>query len=696
MRWHAYLSLLSRIIIDSPWYFFLLSLLAGAVPALWLYYRHRKNAEIPRSVVIAMALLRAAAMSLIAFLLLNILFRQLINETRQPLILLAVDNSSSMLAGDDSSAINNQLLPEIEDFRKKLGEKFTVRSLLFGDRVRSTQWPPDFRDKETDIAELLQEADNNYAGENVGAMIVLSDGIYNRGANPGAEAEKAGYPIYTVALGDTAVVKDLAIQKVNHNQVAYAGNNFPVEVVVSARQFSGRDVTVSLLQNGAEQARQNLRIGNEEFSGTCSFTLSARTPGFVRYSARVTVNEPEKNVLNNIQSFVIEVIDNREKILLLATSPHPDVSALENAILSNSSYQPEFALSNDFKKPLKAYSLVILHGQSQAQSAVVNECIANRIPLWIVNPRTYDNLPGMRIGGMINRWNDAEPVMAPGFGLFNLSEGLKKIVNDLPAVKTPFGNYALSNGANPLLLQRIGSVETENPVFWFYELSGHKTAVFAGDGLWRWSMRDFQENNNHEKFNELVSKTIQYLAVKSDRSFFRVNAPRLVNENESVEITAEVYNKSYELITDPDVSLTLSNSAGKKFNYTFGKSSGLYRLNAGMLAPGEYRYEARVRVKEELFVKQGLIVVKEVVSERINTVADHQLLWQLSNRSNGKMYHPSQLKELLNELLNSEKIKPVTYSQASTSPLIEMKLLFWIALLLLAAEWFFRKRWYSI
>lgn len=643
-----------------------------------------------------MALLRAAAVSLIAFLLLNILFRQLIHEKRQPVILLAVDNSSSIVAGNDSAIVRRQLLPAVEEFRNKLGENFTVRSLLFGDRVRSTQWPPDFRDKETDITELLEDVDNNYAGENIGALIVLSDGIYNRGANPSTRAEKTGYPVYTVALGDTAIVKDVAIQKVSHNQVAYTGNNFPVEVLVSARQFQGRNVTVSLLQNGAEQARQTLRIGNEEFSGACSFTLSARTPGFVRYTAKVSLAEPEKNILNNVQSFVIEVIDNREKILLLAASPHPDVSALHNAILDNSSYQPEFALKGDFKKPLKAYSLVVLHGPDQTQSALINECMTNHIPLWIVNPHSYDNLPGIRIGGMINRWNDAEPVAATGFGLFSLSDGLKKIIGDLPAVKTPFGNYALANGANPLLLQRIGSVETENPVFWFYELNGHKTAVFAGDGLWRWSMRDFQENGDHEHFNELVSKTIQYLAVKSDRSFFRVNAPRLVNENESVEITAEVYNKSYELITEPDVSLTLTNPGGKKFNYTFGKSSGLYRLNAGMLAPGEYRYEARVKIKEELFVKQGLIVIKEVLSERINPVADHQLLWQLANRSSGKMYSASGLNALLSDLQNSERIKPITYSQAATSPLIEMKLLFWIILVLITAEWFFRKRWYSI
>lgn len=685
-----------KIIIDSPWYFFLLSLLAGLGLTVVLYYKNKKNAEVPRIAVRMIALLRFVFVSVIAFLLLNILFRRVQNETQDPVILVALDNSSSIMAGGDSASVRKEFLPALEAFQQSLGAKYTVRRLLFGDRVRSDGSTPDFKDKETDLENLLRDVENNYSGQNVGALVLISDGIYNRGMNPVNNAEKTGFPVYTIALGDTNEVKDIAIQKINHNQVAYAGNNFPVEVLVSARQFSGRDVTVSLLRDGVEKAKKTIKITGDDLLSTNAFSLTAEASGFVKYTVRVTALDGEKNVSNNNQTFVIEVIDNREKILVLSNAPHPDLSALNSAILNNSSFEPEFALTGGFKKPLKPYSLVILHGYEKTDAPVISECVNNRIPLWIIDPSDPEALPGLRVRGTMNRFNDAEPVFNPSFGLFNLSDGLKALIRELPAVNTPFGVYEVSNGANSLISQRIGSVETDDPLFYFNEVNGHKTGVFIGNGLWRWSMRDYQEHSNHDLFNELVSKTIQYLAVKSDKSFFRINAPKLVNENETVELSAEVYNKSYELITDPDVILTLTNAEGKKFNYTFGKSQALYRLNLGMLAPGEYKYEAKVKVKDELFVKQGMIVVREMVAEKINTVANHQILYQLAGRSNGKLYYPEQLGLLEKELMTSEQIKPVTFSQAATSPLIEMKFLFWLILMLMAVEWFFRKRFYSI
>ena len=157
-----------------------------------------------------------------------------------------------------------------------------------------------------------------------------------------------------------------------------------------------------------------------------------------------------------------------------------------------------------------------------------------------------------------------------------------------------------------------------------------------------------------------------------------------------------MYNKSYESITEPDVSMIISNSDKKKYTYVFGKASNSYKLNAGLLPIGEYTYEALVKINSEVYKKQGSFVVKEVMAEKINTVANHQLLFQLSKKTKGRLYYPNQLKQLEEELLKNESIKPITYSKKSTTSLIEFIWLFWIILGLLSVEWFFRKRYLSI
>ncbi|MBA2611775.1 MAG: VWA domain-containing protein [Bacteroidetes bacterium] len=688
--------MLSKVIVNSPWYFFLLSLLFGLVASLLLYYKNKKNTDVPKNVTKFLFVLRFLSVTLISLFLLSIFLKQLKNETQNPIILVALDNSSSMVMQKDSLEIKKEFLLKLEDLKKNISKNFEVRTLLFGNKTTSTKDAATFTEKETDISNLISEVENNFSNQNIGALVIISDGIYNKGSNPIYASEKLNFPVYPVAIGDTSEIKDLAIQKINHNQVAYLGNIFPAEVVVTAKNFAGKEVTVSLFQNQIEKAKQTLKINTDNFLATCNFTFNANTVGVSKYNVRVTVLEDEKNILNNQQSFLVDVIDNKEKILLLATAPHPDIAAIKDAITNSTSYEVEYALASEFKKPLKQYSLIILHGPLSNQNPIINDCKINAIPFWIINPLSAENLQGIKINSAINRFNDAEAFINTSFGLFTISDELKKFTKELPAIKTFFGNYSLGNGSNSLINQRIGIVETENPILIFSEINGLKNSIFIGDGLWKWKMRDFAEHTNHNLFNELISKSVQYLSVKSDKSFFRIIAPKTFNENENIEIGAEVYNKSYELITEPDVVLTLTNAEGKKYNYTFSKTSNAYKLNIGLLPFGEYKYEAKVKVNNELFVKQGSLLVKEIVSEKINTVANHQVLNAMAKRTGGKLFYKDQLELLEKEILKNEQIKPITYSQNNTTLLIDLKWLFWIILIFLSVEWYFRKRYASI
>lgn len=669
--------------------------MVGFIFALFLYFKNKKNVDVPKKIITTLLVLRFITVSCIIFLLLNIFLKQVKNETQNPTILLAIDNSSSMIALADSTFIKNEFLKKLNIFKKNVSEKFLVKTILFGSKI-DVKDQPTFNEKETDIDNLIFEVENNYSNQNIGALIIASDGIYNKGANPIYNVEKLGYPVYTIAVGDTNEIKDVAIQKINHNQVAYLGNNFPIEVIVSAKNFIGKEAMVSVFHNLQKTAQQLVKINSTNFLSTCNFTINADIAGVQRYSITTTILEGEKNIQNNSQSFIMEVIDNREKILILANTPHPDIAAVKDAILNCTTYDVEYGLINEFKKPIKPYSLVIIHGFNNNNQILINECKANNTPTWLINPTISDNLSGVKISASLNKFNDAEATFNKTFGLFNMSDEFKKFTKDLPPLKTFFGNYSLNNSANSLIYQRIGMVETENPILIFNESNGLKNAVLIGDGLWRWKLRDFAEHTNTNLFNEIISKSIQYLSVKSDKSFFRITASKICNENEPIELGAEVYNKSYELITEPDVVLKLINSDKKKFDYTFSKTSNAYKLNIGFLPAGEYKYEAKVKVNKELFVKQGLIVVKEIVSEKINTVANHQVLFQLANKTGGKLIYPNQLEILQIDILNNQLIKPITYTQTSTNPIIELRWILFALLTLLSLEWFIRKRFITI
>jgi hypothetical protein len=679
-----------KIISDTPWYLFILCFIIGALFSLLLYYKEKKVSEL--SILIQRVLFgtRAICITLICILLTNLFLKHINNRSENPIILVAIDNSTSIVSGKDSATLSRSLNENIQALNTNLGKRFTVKQLLFGERTRLSD-SISFKDKETDISNLLADVANNFSGQNIGALIITSDGIVNKGANPIYNLEKIKFPIYTIALGDTLEKKDALIQKINHNQVAYLGNQFLAEININALKLSNEECIVSISKNNIKKGEQKIKINSQNFISTVNFVLDADAPGVQRYTVNIAPVNGETNLANNSQSFIVDVIDNRDKILIVSNAPHPDVSAISESIESMKNYELIKDFSDKFNRVIKPFSLVIIHNYTSNNRSILDECITNQIPYLIINPSPNSGLNELKITSMIDKLNDTESAINNGFGLFTISEELRNSLNNFPAVKTYFAKYNISNGAQILLNQKIGSVTTTEPLLFYNELNGLKSGVFIGDGLWRWKLRNYQEDNNFNAFNELISKSIQYLSVKSDKSFFRVYTQKIISENEPIEFSAEVYNKSYELITQPDVTMVIKNEKGNEFKYTFSKQGNSYKLLIGLLSPGEYAYEARTKSDATVSVKKGILIVKPVLSEKINTIADHGLLQKLSAETNAKMYKLSDIKALESSILNNESIKPITYSQNETTELIDLKWIFALILVLLSIDWFLRK-----
>ena len=139
------------------------------------------------------------------------------------------------------------------------------------------------------------------------------------------------------------------------------------------------------------------------------------------------------------------------------------------------------------------------------------------------------------------------------------------------------------------------------------------------------------------------------------------------------------------------MTLILKDSKNKVYNYTFTKKQTFYSLSAGQFPAGEYSYEAKVKFGDKLYTKSGLVIIKEIISEKINTVANHQLLYQLSKQSGGKLFYKNQLEQLQKEILANDTIKSITYTHKQLNDLINLKWLFFLIVLLLSVEWFLRK-----
>ncbi len=685
-----------NLILEYPWWFIIFCIAAGITYAGVLYYRDKRLKEMSVWIIRLMAAFRFAVISILSFLLLSPFLKTVNREVEKPVIIIAQDNSESLVIGKDSAFYKKEYKQQLQKLMDELGSKYEVRLYSFADKIKELNSPDSltFKEKQTDISALFNDIEVRYSNRNVGAVLLASDGLYNKGANPLYSSDKIKVPVYTIALGDTTVKKDIILLKAVHNRLAYLGNKFPIEAVVNAKQLKGKTTTLTVSKGDAVLFTQVINFNSDAFTVSIPFFLEAKETGLQHYKLKLSALPEELNTSNNICDVFIDVLDARQKVLILADAPHPDIAALKESIEANQNYEVESYTIDNFDKPLKKYNLVILHhlpGARNAAAKIISEINTYNIPVWLFSGANTILKSDLSFTPS-QKTNEAEPVLDENFPLFTISEELRKAIKSFPALNCPYGTYSAESRSNVLFYQRISIVETKTPMMFFSVSGENKIAIFSGEGIWKWRLQDFAVHSNHNLFDELISKTVQYLSLKADKGFFKVSCKNNFLENEAIELGAEVYNESYELINEPEVSITISNADNKKFPYTFSKTSNAYHLNAGMMPAGEYKFEAKVKQGSKLYTQHGEFSVIPLQIEYTNTIADHQLLFSLAKKHDGEMIYPNELEKLSQKLNNRNDIKSVSYTQNKLSDLINLKWIFILILFLLSLEWFIRKR----
>ena len=681
------------------WYLTLCALMGLLVAGL-LYYRASSPA--PRPLQWLMAGLRFVSYTLLAALLLAPLLRFVDTRRQEPIVVLAQDVSESAARTLDTTAYRRQW----QQLRDELGEDYEVVTYTFGSGVEQ-DGPLTFAEKQTNLDAALRQIADVYGNQNLGAVVLATDGIYNEGANPAYRDYGLQAPVYTVGLGDTTRQRDLRISRVFHNRIAYLNDQFSIQVDVNARGGSASPTVLTVERVGEsgqrEVHRETIVIDRADFFTTREVVLDADRPGVQRYRISLSPLAGEELTANNQRDLFVEVLDARQRILVLAAAPHPDLSALRQSLQSAQNNELTLAYADRFTGRVTDFDLVILHQlptHTQRISAVLASLREERIPRWFISGPSVpapllnasQELVRFRGAGPQVGANEVSAVVVP-FSAFTLSEELRQFLPSFPPLSAAFGEVSAAPTASVLLRQRIGRVDTDYPLLVVGTDGEARTAVALGTGLWQWRLFDYLEHGDHTRFDELIGQLTQYLTVREDRRRFRVSLPENVfAENAPVRLDAELYNASYELTNDPEATVTFTGPGGQEYPYTFTRTANAYTLNAGTLPVGDYRFLARVQEGSETLTSAGRFSVQAVEVERYVLEADHDLLRELSTRYGGSFVGPEALATLPEQIAAGGTARPVLFELVNTRLALSLKGLFFVLLALFTGEWVLR-RW---
>ena len=677
-----------------------LCLLLGVAYAWWLYRRGDDRFAWGPRLALLLAVVRALVVSLLAFFLLEPMVRTTVREVRKPVIVIAHDGSRSLTLAGDTAALRSTYGDALTDLTDRLGERYRVRTFTYGETVRDGL-DLSQGDGISDIGGLFREVQDRFGGPDLGAVIIDGDGIQNRGRDPRSEAVRLGVPVYAIALGDTTVRPDLAVKGVEHNRYTYLGNDFPVRVRFQADHLRGRRASVSVKQDGRELFRTDVDINGDPWYGEVPLLLNAGTPGLQRYSVQVAASDQESSEANNAQDFFVEVLDDRRNVLIVAAAPHPDVAALRQALSGAEGYVTDVRVPANVPDDLDEVDLLVLHGlpaPGLPLTGLLERCARAELPVLAIATAGSDLMAwsgmglGVQVKGRRTGYTEAEARVAEDVSAFTLEDAQVQALQRFPPLQVPFAEYQAGPGAQVLLYQRIGVVDTRKPLLVLQQAGQRRMGALCGEGWWRWRMADSRADGQPVHFDALVRKVVQFLALQEDRGRFRVTVEDLFAENEPVRMEAEVYNASYEPVEEVEVTVELTDEEGRRFPYTFSRSGSLHRLEVSSLPPGSYTYVAAADLGDERLTTSGTFTVQALRLEERRTVADHGMWHDLAAITGGAVVAMSEVPSLEGALLERPEVAARSYEHDTFSALVDRRWIFFLLLALLTLEWALRRR----
>lgn len=686
-----------RIIFESAPAWIFICILAGIGYAFLLYQAKHPWSLTMNRILFALRLVLAF---FLAFLLLGPIIRQINNFLEKPVFVILSDDSGSIKEGVDSTSLKS-IQQEIRILKESLDERgYEVReSDLEGKEIETLI---EYKAPVTDIQSALHKVADHYEGKRIEGVLLVSDGIYNTGVSP--LYATYNFPVHTLGIGDTIQRVDIAIRNVAYNKIAYEGNKFPVHVEVLAKGIDARSLALTVTKGGKLIDRQTKPVGDDGLV-VYDFNPLADEKGIQKFDLVVEELPEELNKRNNRASIFVDVIEGKKKILLIASSPHPDIKALRTVLEKNSNYEfllhiPGVTEQTSSVLEDDKIDLVIFHQSPDLRGKTRDlflRYVKRSISFFVIVGRQTDlsllasqGVP-IKLEGLPRDYDDVTPVVNPAFNNFIITTETKSIVTDYPPVSVPFGRIQIPLSATALLYQRIGSVNTDKPLMAVEVRNDKKVGIMLGEGLWRWRLDEFGQSEATISFDELLGKLLQYLSTSEDKTRFRsYPIQQEFSEVEPVIFESQVYNDIFEPVFGNTINIELTDGAGKQTRYSYVTSPGNIRYQIGGLNEGVYRYRSRTEINGKTEETRGQFAVVLKQTELQNLTADFDLLRKLSANTGGNFYSLDKTQNLVNDLATKEATG-VMRTEEKYDSLINLKWIFWVLLLMISVEWFLRK-----
>ena len=634
-----------------------------------------------------LAILRFITIFLLLLLMVNPKFDKEVIKIIKPKLVLAVDNSQSIKYLNKDS-LTKFLIQTILG-SSKITEKFDTITYTFGEQLNQSS-VVNFKDEKTNINQALQDIQVIYEPQ-ISPIVLISDGNQTTGRNYVNSSKTFNQAIFPLVLGDTISETDLKIQNINNNKYTYLENKFPVEIICS---YVGNEPIFSDLIISSQDNivfKKQLNFSTRYNSKIITPLIKSSKVGRQSYKVYLKPVQNEKNILNNLKNFSIETIDEYSKIALVSAMSHPDLGALKTSIETNKQRSVDILSPDEYILSKNTYGVIILY-QPNIKFKRVFELIKQMnnntlIVAGISTDWTFLN----KIQSDFNKKSTNQNTLVQAqinteFTSFDINN---YNFNSYPPLNTELGEISI-NTKFETLLDKSRNNNISGPLWFTYENTKSRNSLVLAEDLWKWRMHSFIQESDFKKFDSFISKIIQYLDIKKQNNRLVVNYESIYDGNQDLSITAQYYNKNYELDLNAEINIKFKNNiSGDLIELPMNINNYFHEIDLNVLDSGSYSFE--VNVNNEVHNKTGMFKILEPNIEKQLINANINDLEQLSENTNAKLFLDSQVNQLIEELISDNRFYSKQKITKKSVYLSDITFILFILFVILFLEWLIRK-----
>lgn len=650
-----------------------------------------------------------------------ILFEPILNLSKkltlEPSNFVFIDNSRSIRIDDGTNRLST-IKKIVNDFSVNASES-NLTFYEFGNSVNPIDVDSldklSFSDGATNLQDVFKTVQNSE--KNIASVTIVSDGVITSGSNPYYDAINLGIPVFTIGIGDTTQHTDVEIKKVLHNDIVYVETPTNIISTISNKGFSGDLITAALYEDNKFISQQTVKLSPSGIQNI-TFDYSPQSSGEKKLSVQLSSLKGEFTTANNKQVFYVNVLSNKIKVLLLASSPNADLTFIKNALKRDENIQVNSIVQishNKFQNELNynvidSADVLFLIGfpsditPQELLSRVITKIKDKETPFFftlssgisINKLQSFGNVLPFNIIQMIGGSKEVQPYLLPEQAANPIFQQTDKNPlndwNNLPPVSQPNAVFSPRVESKTLAQIKMNNNVVNSPLIISSSFSGRRSIAVLAKDIWKWKLQIAPKGL--DLFDSFIVNSLRWLRTGVDQKLVRVNTSKKnYSQGERVEFTAEVFDESLNPVSDAGIKIKITSQKNNYETDMQNIGSGLYEGSIIINETGDFKYSAEAVVNNHLLGKdEGSFNIGEIDIEMANPVMNYSLLNLMANESGGEFFFANDYSSLLNKLrelkINSSKEKIVTSEIALWSD----TWLLIIAVLLFSFEWFLRKR----